>query len=61
MRHAGILERAYSLFKSFLRVCDPLIRALGCTRVEKALLAFERRLKDLMFDCRVGGAWPGVP
>ncbi len=55
VRHAGAVERLYSLFKAFLRICDPLIRALGYARVEKAVLPLERRLKSLMFDCRMCG------
>jgi methylenetetrahydrofolate reductase (NADPH) len=55
VRHAGTLERLYRRFKSFLLVCNPLIKALGYARVERAVLPLERRLKGLMFDCRMCG------
>ena len=55
VQHAGTLERLYRMFKSFLRICNPLIRALGYARVERAVLPLERRLKGLMFDCRMCG------
>ena len=55
VRHAGMLERAYSLFKSFLLGCGPFIKKLGNARVERVVLPFERRLKGLMFDCRMCG------
>jgi len=55
VRHAGLVERFYGLLKSLLRVCDPVIRTLGYARVEKAILPLERRLKGLMFDCRMCG------
>jgi 5,10-methylenetetrahydrofolate reductase len=55
VRHAGTLERFYRLFSSFMTLCTPLFRRLGYARVERAVIPFERRVKSLMFDCRMCG------
>jgi 5,10-methylenetetrahydrofolate reductase len=55
VRHAGALERLYRMWSSLLAVCNPLLRALGYARVEKALLPLERNVKGLLFDCRMCG------
>ena len=55
VRHAGMLEHFYKLFSSLMTSCTPVFRKLGFARVERVVIPFERRLKDLMFDCRMCG------
>jgi 5,10-methylenetetrahydrofolate reductase len=45
----------YGLFGSLMTACAPVFRKLGFARAERALIPFERRLKGLMFDCRMCG------
>jgi 5,10-methylenetetrahydrofolate reductase len=50
-----MLEHCYNLFGSLMTACAPAFRKLGFGRIERAVIPFERRVKGLMFDCRMCG------
>ncbi len=55
VRHARGLRSLYVVFEVVIVAIAPLVRAIGYERVEKPVVAIERRLKGLMFDCRMCG------
>jgi 5,10-methylenetetrahydrofolate reductase len=55
VRHARTLEHFYGLFSWLMTACAPVFSKLGFARVERAVIPLERRLKGLMFDCRMCG------
>jgi hypothetical protein len=55
VRHSRLLEWFYARFASaFLRL-HPLWNAIGYSRVEAPVKFVEKRVKGLMFDCRMCG------
>jgi hypothetical protein len=55
VRHAGGLERLYGLFARALLRLHPLWQRIGYGRLERPVAAGERRVKGLLFDCRMCG------
>ena len=55
VRHAGLLERAYSALAAVLRALRPLGRAIGMQRLERPMAGAERVIKGFLFDCRMCG------
>lgn len=55
VRHARFLERLYGRFADLFLMLHPLWNALGYRRVEAPVKFVERRVKGLMFDCRMCG------
>ena len=55
VRHARGLNRFYAAFESALVALGPLWRAVGWERAEKPVAAVERRVKGLLFDCKMCG------
>ncbi len=55
VRHARFLERLYALLADFFLTLDPLWRAVGYARAEAPVKFVERRVKGLLFDCRMCG------
>lgn len=53
--HAGALERVYAGFERVLVRLDPLFRRVGYERLERPVAAVERRIKGLLFGCRMCG------
>ncbi|HZS84442.1 MAG TPA: methylenetetrahydrofolate reductase C-terminal domain-containing protein [Stellaceae bacterium] len=54
-RHARGLESLYQGFERALVALDPLWRRIGYERLERPVAAVERRVKGLLFDCRMCG------
>jgi hypothetical protein len=55
IRHARFLERFYDRFSGALLGLHPLFRAIGYGRLEKPVSIVERRVKGVLFDCRMCG------
>jgi Methylene-tetrahydrofolate reductase C terminal len=55
VRHARSLSRFYSAFERVLVRLAPLFRAIGYQRLERPFAAVERRVKGLLFDCKMCG------
>ena len=55
VRHAGLLEGLYDVFAQAMMRLHPLWRRIGYARLDAPVAAVERRLKGLMFDCRMCG------
>ena len=55
VRHAGRLEWLYNKFFGLLLHLHPLFERIGYDRLEAPMAAVERRIKGLMFDCRMCG------
>lgn len=55
VRHARFLERLYGVFADVFLMLDPLWRLVGYRRAEPPIKAVERRVKGLLFDCRMCG------
>jgi hypothetical protein len=55
IRHSGQLEWFYDKFAKFFLLLHPLWNKLGYGRVEGPVKAVEKRVKGLMFDCRMCG------
>ena len=55
VRHARALEWFYGRFASVFLALDPMWRAVGYARAEKPVKFVERRVKGLLFDCRMCG------
>ena len=55
VRHSRALEWFYERFASLFLFLHPVWNAIGYARVEKPVAFFERRVKGLMFDCRMCG------
>ncbi len=55
VRHARFFERLYELFSGVLLRLHPLLQALGYQRLERPVVAIERQVKGLLFDCRMCG------
>jgi len=55
VRNAGRLERLYHAFAGVLTLLGPLLARIGYARLEGPMVAIERPLKSLLFDCRMCG------
>jgi len=55
VRHARFLEWLYQRFAGVLLRLHWLFEKIGYTRVERPVLIVERRIKGLLFDCRMCG------
>ena len=55
VRHARGLSRFYSAFERVLVRLAPLFRAIGYQRLERPFVSVERRVKGLLFDCKMCG------
>lgn len=55
VRHARAFELLYAGFEPLLRLLGPLVAAVGPERLERPVAAVERRIKGLLFDCRMCG------
>ena len=55
VRNSRILEWLYARFANFFLLLHPLWKAVGYGRAEAPVKFVERRVKGLMFDCRMCG------
>lgn len=55
VRHARLMERIYRLFEPAMVSLAPLLARIGYTRLERPVVAVEKRLKGLLFDCQMCG------
>lgn len=55
VRHARQLEWFYRHFERFFAALHPLWLNIGYDRVEKPVIAIEKRVKGFLFDCRMCG------
>jgi hypothetical protein len=55
IRHSRMLEWFYDKFAKFFLLLHPVWNKLGYQRVEWPIKAVEKRVKGLMFDCRMCG------
>ncbi len=55
VRHAGLLEQAYSAMERVLVALHPVFARLGYATAEAPVAAVERRIKGLFFDCKMCG------
>ncbi len=55
VRHARFLETIYRTFADAMLHLHPLWNAIGYRRVERPVVAVERAVKSLLFDCRMCG------
>ncbi|MFC5585733.1 methylenetetrahydrofolate reductase C-terminal domain-containing protein [Nitratireductor kimnyeongensis] len=55
VRHARLLEWVYARLSSVFLALHPFWNAIGYGRVETPVKFVERRVKGLMFDCRMCG------
>lgn len=55
VRHARGLNTFYRGFESTLAALHPLFKRIGYQRLEKPVAAVEKRVKGLLFDCRMCG------
>lgn len=55
VRHARALEWFYKRFADFFLMLHPFWKAVGYHRAEAPVTFVERRVKGLMFDCRMCG------
>jgi Methylene-tetrahydrofolate reductase C terminal len=55
VRHARGLNAFYKVFESALVALHPFWKRLGYERLERPVAAVERRVKGLLFDCRMCG------
>ena len=55
VRNSRWLERLYDLFSMAMLFAHPLLARIGYARLESPVAAIERRVKGLLFDCRMCG------
>lgn len=55
VRHARFLEALYRRFADMFLLLHPLWKAVGYHRAEAPVTFMERRVKGLLFDCRMCG------
>ncbi|MCB1450414.1 MAG: methylenetetrahydrofolate reductase C-terminal domain-containing protein [Nitratireductor sp.] len=55
VRNSRLLEWFYARFANFFLMLHPLWRSIGYGRAEAPVKFVERRVKGLMFDCRMCG------
>lgn len=55
VRHSRLLEWFYGRFASAFLLLHPLWTAIGYSRVEAPITFVEKRVKGLLFDCRMCG------
>ncbi|MFT5112748.1 MAG: hypothetical protein ACI8P9_002076 [Parasphingorhabdus sp.] len=55
VRNASFLEWFYLKFQSLINALHPLWLWLGYERIEKPIVAVEKRVKGLLFDCKMCG------
>jgi len=55
VRHARLLEWVYYTLEGLFVRLHPLAQAIGYARLERPVAAVERRVKGLLFDCRMCG------
>ncbi|QDZ02932.1 methylenetetrahydrofolate reductase [Nitratireductor mangrovi] len=55
VRHARFLERLYNLFADLFLRLHPVWKTIGYQRAEAPVKFVEKRVKGLLFDCRMCG------
>ncbi len=55
VRHAGLMEHAWSATSRVLLTLEPVFRRIGYERLERPVAAVEAAAKGLLFDCRMCG------
>jgi hypothetical protein len=55
VRHARLMERFYRMFEPALVMLGPVVARIGYGRLEKPVVAVERRVKGFLFDCQMCG------
>lgn len=55
VRHARGMEIFYNGFERLLVMLEPLWRRIGYERLEKPFAWFERKVKGVLFDCKMCG------
>lgn len=55
VRHARWFEVLYGVFEPVIAKLDPMWRLLGYQRVERPVVAVERAVKGLLFNCQMCG------
>ncbi|MVA97266.1 methylenetetrahydrofolate reductase [Nitratireductor sp. CAU 1489] len=55
VRHARFLERLYNFFADAFLLLHPFWKAVGYARAEAPVKFVEKRVKGLLFDCRMCG------
>ncbi|HXV23373.1 MAG TPA: methylenetetrahydrofolate reductase C-terminal domain-containing protein [Alphaproteobacteria bacterium] len=55
VRHARSLERVYAALERLVLALAPFFSRLGHDRAEAPVAAVERRIKGLLFDCKMCG------
>jgi len=55
VRHARFLETLYEYFADILLRLNGLLVRIGYARIERPMIAVERTLKGVLFDCRMCG------
>lgn len=55
VRNSRMLEWLYNTFAGVLLALHPLWKAIGYNRVERPMVAVEKAVKSVMFDCRMCG------
>lgn len=55
VRNSRVLEWLYKTFASTMLGLHPLWKAIGYNRVERPMVAVEKAVKSVMFDCRMCG------
>jgi hypothetical protein len=55
VRHARGLSRFYAAFESVLVKLAPLFQKIGYERLERPVAAVERKVKGVLFDCKMCG------
>ncbi|PSM17885.1 MULTISPECIES: methylenetetrahydrofolate reductase C-terminal domain-containing protein [Nitratireductor] len=55
VRHARFLERLYDVFAGAFLLLHPFWKAVGYARAEAPVKFVEKRVKGLLFDCRMCG------
>jgi Methylene-tetrahydrofolate reductase C terminal len=55
IRHSRLLEWSYAAFEKAILLLRPLLKAIGHDRLEKPVAAVERKVKGVLFDCRMCG------
>ena len=55
VRHARFLESLYERFADILLRLNGLLAMIGYARIERPMIAIERTVKGVLFDCRMCG------
>ncbi|MBC6439740.1 MAG: methylenetetrahydrofolate reductase C-terminal domain-containing protein [Rhodospirillales bacterium] len=55
VRNSRGLMKLYEMFEGTIMVIEPLARKIGYQKLERPVVAVERNIKGLMFDCQMCG------